>query len=39
VLNANPFDSIRNIRSVRWTISDGGVYDAPALRKSVRFQP
>jgi imidazolonepropionase-like amidohydrolase len=39
VLNANPLDAIRNIRSVRWTISDGRVYDAPALWKSVRFQP
>jgi imidazolonepropionase-like amidohydrolase len=39
VLNANPLDSISNIRSVRWTISDGRVYDAPALWRSVRFQP
>ncbi len=39
VLNANPLDAIRNIRSVRWTISGGRVYDAPALWKSVRFQP
>jgi imidazolonepropionase-like amidohydrolase len=39
VLNANPLEAIRNIRSVRWTISDGRVYDAPALWQSVRFQP
>ena len=39
VLNANPLDAIRNIRSVRWTIRDGRVYDAPALWQSVRFQP
>ena len=39
VLNANPLDSIRNIRSVRWTISDGRAYDAPTLWQSVRFQP
>jgi imidazolonepropionase-like amidohydrolase len=39
VLNANPLDAIRNIRSVRWTIRDGRVYDAPTLWKSVRFQP
>jgi imidazolonepropionase-like amidohydrolase len=39
VLNANPLARIQNIRSVRWTISDGRVYDAPALWKSVRFQP
>jgi imidazolonepropionase-like amidohydrolase len=39
VLNANPLEQIRNIRSVRWTISAGRVYDAAALWKSVRFQP
>jgi imidazolonepropionase-like amidohydrolase len=39
VLNASPLDSIRNIRSVRWTISDGRVYDAAVLWRSVRFQP
>ena len=39
VLNANPLEAIRNIRSVRWTISGGRVYDAPALWRSVRFQP
>lgn len=39
VLNANPLEAIENIRSVRWTISDGRVYDAPALWHSVRFQP
>ena len=39
VLDANPLEAIRNIRSVRWTISDGRVYDAAALWQSVRFQP
>jgi imidazolonepropionase-like amidohydrolase len=39
VLNANPLESISNIRSVRWTISGGRVYDAPGLWQSVRFQP
>ena len=39
VLNANPLESIRNIRTVRWTITEGRVYDAQALWKSVRFQP
>jgi len=39
VLNANPLDKISNIRSVRWTISDGRVYDAKTLWQSVRFQP
>ena len=39
VLNANPLDEIRYIRSVRWTISGGRIYDAARLWKSVRFQP
>jgi imidazolonepropionase-like amidohydrolase len=38
VLNANPLERIRNIRTVRWTIVNGRVYDAPALWKSVRFE-
>lgn len=39
VLDGDPLQSIRNIRSVRWTIRDGRIYDASALWKSVRFQP
>jgi imidazolonepropionase-like amidohydrolase len=39
VLDANPLDDIRNIRKVKWTISDGRVYEAAALWKSVRFEP
>ena len=39
VLNANPLERIQNIRTVRWTIIDGRVYDAQALWRSVRFQP
>jgi len=39
ILDANPLDQIRNIRTVRWTISDGRMYDAATLWKSVRFQP
>jgi imidazolonepropionase-like amidohydrolase len=39
VLSANPLDEIRNIRTVRWTISEGRMYDAAALWKSVRFEP
>ncbi len=38
VLDANPLDRIQNIRTVRWTVSDGRVYDAAALWKSVRFE-
>jgi imidazolonepropionase-like amidohydrolase len=39
VLDANPLERIQNIRLVRWTVSDGRVYDAAALWKSVRFRP
>jgi imidazolonepropionase-like amidohydrolase len=37
VLDGNPLERIQNIRRVRWTVSDGRVYDASALWKSVRF--
>jgi imidazolonepropionase-like amidohydrolase len=39
ILDANPLESIRNVRTVRWTISDGRMYESAALWKSVRFQP
>ena len=39
VLDANPLDAIRNIRTVRWTIADGKMYETAALWKSVRFEP
>ena len=39
VLDANPLDAIRNVRTVHWTISDGRMYESAALWKSVRFQP
>jgi imidazolonepropionase-like amidohydrolase len=39
ILDANPLDDIHNIRTVRWTIADGRMYDSAALWKSVRFQP
>ena len=39
VLDANPLDAIRNIRTVRWTIADGRMYESAALWKSVRFEP
>jgi imidazolonepropionase-like amidohydrolase len=39
VLDANPLDRIQNIRSVRWTIKDGRMYQASALWESVRFRP
>jgi imidazolonepropionase-like amidohydrolase len=37
VLDANPLDAIRNIRSVRWTVAGGRMYDAGTLWESVRF--
>ncbi len=39
VLDGNPLERIQNIRKVRWTVSDGRLYDASALWKSVRFEP
>jgi imidazolonepropionase-like amidohydrolase len=39
VLDTNPLDQIRNIRSVRWTITCGRMYDAAKLWESVRFRP
>jgi imidazolonepropionase-like amidohydrolase len=39
VLDANPLDAIRNIRSVRWTVAGGRMYDAARLWESVRFRP
>ena len=39
VLDANPLDDIRNIRRVRWTISDGRMYESAALWRAVRYEP
>ena len=39
VLDRNPLDDIHHVRTVRWTIADGKMYDTAALWKSVRFQP
>ena len=39
ILDANPLQDIHNIRTVRWTISDGRMYESAALWKSVRFRP
>jgi len=39
ILDANPLESIHNIRTVRWTVSDGRMYESAALWKSVRFKP
>lgn len=39
ILEGNPLDDIHNVRRVRWTVSNGRMYDAAALWKSVRFVP
>ncbi|MGH9391694.1 MAG: amidohydrolase family protein, partial [Vicinamibacteria bacterium] len=39
VLDANPLERISNIRSVRFVVSDGRMYDAAELWRSVRFSP
>ena len=39
VLDANPLQRISNIRSVRFVVTDGRMYDAAELWRSVRFSP
>lgn len=39
ILNANPLDDIKNIRSVEKVIANGTLYDAAPLWKSVGFKP
>jgi len=39
VLDENPLEAIRNVRTVRLTIVDGKLYETAALWKSVRFRP
>jgi imidazolonepropionase-like amidohydrolase len=39
ILNANPLEDIRNIRSVEKVIANGALYDAAPLWKSVGFKP
>jgi imidazolonepropionase-like amidohydrolase len=39
LLDANPLESIRNIRKVRYTISNGNMYDCAELWRSVGFKP
>jgi imidazolonepropionase-like amidohydrolase len=39
LLDANPLDSIRNIRSVKYVITDGTMYDCAELWRSVGFKP
>ena len=39
VLDANPLERISNIRTVRFVVTDGRMYDAAELWRSVRFSP
>ena len=38
VLDDNPLTNIRNLRTGRWVVSAGRMFDMKALRRSVRFQ-
>ncbi len=39
VLDANPLDAIANVRTGRWVVSNGRMYECAGLRKSVGFVP
>jgi imidazolonepropionase-like amidohydrolase len=39
ILDANPLDSIHNIRSVRFVITNGTMYNCGELWQSVGFKP
>jgi imidazolonepropionase-like amidohydrolase len=39
ILEANPLDDIHNIRSVRWVVANGTLYDPDPLWRSVGFKP
>jgi imidazolonepropionase-like amidohydrolase len=39
LLDANPLESIHNIRRVKYVITNGTLYDCAALWRSVGFQP
>ncbi len=39
ILDANPLENIHNIRSVRWVVANGVLYDPAPLWQSVGFQP
>jgi hypothetical protein len=39
ILEGNPLDDIHNVRGVRWTVSNGRMFDAAAWWTSVRFVP
>ncbi len=39
ILDANPLENIRNIRSVRWVVANGVLYESAPLWQSVGFTP
>ena len=39
ILDANPLENIHNIRSVRWVVANGVLYDPAPLWESVGFKP
>ena len=39
VLDANPLDDIRNIRSIHYVVANGKLYESAALWRSVGFKP
>jgi Amidohydrolase family len=39
ILDADPLEDIRNIRSIRWVVAGGTLYDPAPLWRSVGFKP
>jgi imidazolonepropionase-like amidohydrolase len=39
VLDANPLENISNIRSVRWVMTRGSLFDSAALWRAAGFTP
>ena len=39
ILDADPLESISNIRRTRYVVADGAVFDSAALWRSVGFRP
>ena len=38
ILDANPLENIHNVRSVRWVVANGTLYDPQPLWRSVGFK-
>jgi len=39
ILDANPLEDIHNVRSVRWVVANGTLYDPAPLWRSAGFKP